>query len=421
MDRLPSRRRSVCKVLTDESSSGWHFHDRVRRLQEALNRPHVQAFYAALALSHFILCVLINNADSEPDPEIGAWMWGTYLPLVLLTAFELLVRVSAQGSAPPHHLSAWRQFYMPLFHKLELLVLVAMVPHVCTAAALLSMDWEVENTARGQLQTADALLACTLPLYRALRAWGIFYQVSVLDTKQKRQAAKHTATVWWQDHEAELAAYEDRLVVSIEKVVDDPLVQWLIFVMLLLQISLLIASGASETVSQECWVSEAVGCIIVFVGTVEFMVRCIAQGGEQFFLPRLHVAEVFVLACSFFLICFAVRNHWATDDPCEGLVGRLRMVVVFPLSIHRLIRSIGVHYRISGSHWQSHSIMSAQAAKVMDMAVGDVLEVPPENIRVKYHHGNAGIEIIVEKAKLRFEAFTELHLPIEVKGGLVEA
>lgn len=406
---------SVGSLLTEDEIRENIRLSRARWLEKCINSIPVQVFYFCLSALH-CSCYMQNLDGLSEDEldEVTYWVWGTGVPLLVFTVFELLVRISSQGG-PVHRFQSWRHFCLPLFHKIELLFLVVMAGRVVMSSYLLALsvsDAEFDP----EVYSSDRITVNVLIFYRMMRVWGKYYRVSVKATEDKHWEMLNRDAVWMQEHVRERQKYHEQWFVRLQEHVSTKLVQWLVVILLMIHCAMYGMTRTFDSWKSSYWVTKPTGYTLIACFLAETTVRILAQGGEAFFRPRLHQVEVFFLILGLWMVGYTTWYHNAIRESRNNFeVSGIGTGIV--LCMNRFMRFLGIWHGVSSSQWDVHGIWEAQAHHWFESKLGDILEVPPENVKLTL---TGDIDIRVRKAKLKPEAFRGIHLPITIRGGLVE-
>jgi len=407
-------------VRTAVGSSPLQVPATIAKLQRCLERWYTQMLFLLLSALHCIAYFLTTPEDSEQlqDKQLrnrAIWAFTTSCPVIILTVVEFLVRVRSQGG-PIMYLTSWKEFFGTRFHRLEVFILCTLGVRVCFSCHTVYLA-AASGELSADFEAGDRLTVMVVLFYRFFRAWELCLGVSVENTKKKR--VKYTQTKYWMDdHTKKKAKYMRRPSVRMQGYIDGRHFQ---VVMAMLLLVFLICYSLPRTLDDVHWLSQyavPAGYLLNSFYFMEFVVRATAQGGEAFFIPVLHRIEIVILVTGVFCTFYATWYHKAIMDsrksfePSGAATGSI-------LSIHRLLRWIGIHLEISGSPWDSFGFQGAIAVKTFMKRFGRLLEVPPQNVTINSNF-NGTIELRICKAKLNHNALNGLHLPVSVHGALVE-
>lgn len=326
---------------------------------------------------------------------------------------ELLVRVEAQ-SGPVRKAWSWPRFAKPWYHKLEVLCILVLIYRIITFGYLLvvvflqlTIEADVYDT------TSEILTLLVFVFHRLLRWGGIFQNISVQTSEEKSYAWENRERVWLSEHEERRREYDSRWPSRLQTVVNHPAVQWYILVVSVVHVVMFY--------SHRLWgdfVYELLLCstwLVCMLFTVEFVVRCYAQDGERFFLPKLHRAEI---CCLTVIWIETIRSTPEPRSSMKATVGSASMhVAMVAILFHRFLRFIALWFGVSASEWDPDSPVDAQAFAMFMKACQGLLEVAPQNVNVELA---TGIELFISKAKLNPELLQRIHLPLTVVGGVLE-
>lgn len=334
------------------------------------------------------------------------WVWVTGAPLAIMTVTEVAVRVSAQGG-PLWRWRSWRKVMIPLYHQLEALVLALMAYRGGMSIYLLKVALEAQGDLPAMVSDQDKATVLVLCAYRALRTYGDLHGVSVHQTLQQRRLRAKLNKLWMDEYQQKLQEHRARLVVKIQRMVDRKVPQ------LLFLLASLIYCGAE--VFDFVRTSQVLGYVLLVAFGCEFLIRTKAQGGEIFFRPLFNKLEFFVLTAGTWCLFYASwYTQYLASSKAEATAVAAATATL--LLLHRCIRLLGIQLKVSASEFDADSVMSAKAVQIFMAKFGTLVDVPPTNVKVDL----PGSMIHIQKASLKPEAFSQLHLPVTVTGGLIE-
>lgn len=381
-----------------------------QRIERILEMKIVQFFYVVLTMMYCWKYVVdemvrtnqLEKAETSAIAMNTTWLLSTGIPLAVFTFFEWYVRVHAQAG-PPFLYSSIKRFLIPLFHKFETCVLFAL-----SMRGLLGIYLVISQVYQLQpmkfLIVSDRLTVTLMVFFRGVRIWAITYKVSVQATIQQKRE-RLSEKVWMPEHLIERHKYHQRRTVRLQKALELPVVQIGIFFVVLIHCLLYSWTRRKDgPLAKAYGVTRFSGYTILSFFLFEFFTRAVAQGGEQFFMPRLHQVELVFLIVGTIMLAYAtyysnaIRENKTQFEPTGS-------AIVVVLLAHRFMRFIGIKYKVSASKWDANSVVDAQANAIVRDKVGDILEVPPQNVQVRFPMvgQSTSFEVHVRKAKLKPE------------------
>eukprot|EP00811_Abedinium_folium_P032810 NODE_5825_length_1731_cov_3.416459.p1 GENE.NODE_5825_length_1731_cov_3.416459~~NODE_5825_length_1731_cov_3.416459.p1 ORF type:complete len:444 (-),score=81.33 NODE_5825_length_1731_cov_3.416459:212-1543(-) len=260
-------------------------------IERVVNHASFQILAFILSVIYCASSMLYERALHD-DPvtakrlqTILIWVAGT--PPLFFSFFEVVVHVVAQAG----HLwcpSSWRRYAAPLFHKLELGILLFLF--LCTIFSVVVPN-AVEEVPP-ILHLLDEAAVVTLVSYRVLRTWAIFYGVSVQMTEFHRWCRQNHDTWWMVDQACMLEENRQRPAVRLQRFLDQWRVQFAISLYTVAHILLIVAHVFVAPARKLYIYVQFVGYMSLYIMSIELFGRCIAQGGERFFKPLMHRCEL---------------------------------------------------------------------------------------------------------------------------------
>ena len=229
------------------------------------------------------------------------------IPLVLSIALELAVRVEAQGGRF-WRVWSWAVFFKPMYHKLEGAVLAFLLTRLAIWPYLMFVAYfEIELQELVYADSSDLLNIAVTVGHRFLRFGGIAQEVSVQTSLRKRWERENAPCMWMDELELVRSEFDARFSSRLQKLGDRKEVQWIVVNLAVLHAVFFGLSTTFEAFAVLYGVTKFTGWLLLTFFIGEFVVRCWAQGGDHFFIPNLHKAEVCVLAA---LLVVIFRTTW---------------------------------------------------------------------------------------------------------------
>ncbi|CAK0794500.1 unnamed protein product [Prorocentrum cordatum] len=340
----------------------------------------------------------------------------TLLLLFLITMCELLIRVAAQGG-PLHQGSSWLRFFSL---SLEVLVICVFLYWlwVCVVDPF-------RRTRQGGTMSRDGFRANLFSVnvvawVRFQRFWGICFNITVEEEEKRRRARRgRDRYLWKQEHEEKIALRNKERLARMEAFLDSVIVQLLIALWIIGQAFLVTLSRTVRALEMFYGTTKFTGYALAALYAFEFMIRCTVQGGfEQFVSPTVHKVEIVTAMSGLYFLIQTNWNHDALLKSGEKLSAQAICAGLL-LLVHRGIRAFEILHDLSAADTATENFTDAIMRNRFMAFAGDLLRVAPENVFVRFQMPS-DLTVRLHKAELNGEVLQSLHLPIALRGGLVE-
>lgn len=373
--------------------------------------------------AYFCHSVLYSRQFPDADDEEATRNWFEKSALLAIGicaiyCFELFVRFESQAG---HFwlLISYVRFSKPVYHKLELCLFLFLSVRAFSFFQRMLQSFTQDDFSL----PPDEFIFGSDPLmvlaYRAVRFRNTCYRVSVSAVEarrrriQKVQSNKH----WMSSYRVKQQTIFNRTSERLRKMTDDFWCQTAITLFILVHCAAFSFTRGSWLYESTRWTGYTLTSVLVG----ELYVRMFSQGGaEQFFRLWFHSYEAGACLAGVSLTFY--MSFWTTASQTgQTNYGISGGALCLCLLGHRTLRWVGIRFNITATSMGPESLINERVIAYFYKIFGDIIDVPPPNITVDVYVGqDQEIEIRMQKATLKKDCLRELHLPITLRGALLD-